>query len=87
MMLWIENLVALMREQGGVQWAAFGFNCAYVLLATREDLRCWYFGFVGTILTFIVTLEANLKSDALLQVYCKKMISLHNQLLTPFFLF
>jgi nicotinamide mononucleotide transporter len=69
MMLWIENLVALMREQGGVQWAAFGFNCVYVLLATREDLRCWYFGFVGTILTFIVTLEANLKSDALLQGY------------------
>jgi nicotinamide mononucleotide transporter len=69
MMLWIENMMALVREQGAVQWAAFGFNCVYVLLATREDLRCWHYGFIGTILTFIVTLEANLKSDALLQAY------------------
>ncbi len=38
-------------------------------MAAREDARCWIFGFIGTIATFVVSLEANLKSDAALQVY------------------
>ncbi len=52
-----------------VEWVALLTNLAYVLLATRGDARCWFFGFLGTIATFWVSWQANLKSDATLQVY------------------
>ena len=51
------------------QWCAFGLNLAYVVLAGRGSAWCWVFGFGGTIFQFIVCVDANLKSDAALQVY------------------
>ena len=52
-----------------VQWLAFGFNILYVILASRGNAWCWVWGFFGTIFQFIVCLDADLKSDAALQVY------------------
>lgn len=51
------------------QWLAFGLNLAYVVLASRGNAWCWFFGFFGTIFQFIVCVDAELKSDAALQVY------------------
>jgi nicotinamide mononucleotide transporter len=51
------------------QWLAFGLNLAYVVLAGRGNAWCWFFGFFGTIFQFIVCVDAELKSDAALQVY------------------
>lgn len=51
------------------QWFAFGFNLVYIVLATRGNIWCWFFGFLGTIFQFIVCTDADLKSDAALQVY------------------
>ena len=51
------------------QWLAFGFNVVYVLLATRGNPLCWFFGLLGTIFQFWVCLDADLRSDAILQVY------------------
>lgn len=53
----------------GLEWAAFLLNGIYIWLASREDARCWIFGFFGAIFTFFVSLQANLKSDATLQIY------------------
>jgi nicotinamide mononucleotide transporter len=52
-----------------VQWLAFGFNLMYVILASKGNAWCWVWGFFGTIFQFIVCLDADLKSDAALQVY------------------
>lgn len=52
-----------------VQWLAFGLNIVYVLLAARGNAWCWVWGFFGTIFQFIVCLDADLKSDAALQIY------------------
>ena len=51
------------------QWLAFGLNLAYVVLASRGNAWCWVFGFFGTIFQFVVCVDAQLKSDAALQVY------------------
>jgi nicotinamide mononucleotide transporter len=51
------------------QWLAFGLNLAYVVLAGRGNAWCWFFGFFGTIFQFMVCVDAELKSDAALQVY------------------
>jgi nicotinamide mononucleotide transporter len=51
------------------QWLAFGFNLIYVILASRGNIWCWVWGFFGTLFQFIVCFDANLKSDALLQIY------------------
>ncbi len=51
------------------QWLAFGLNLAYVVLAGRGNALCWFFGFFGTIFQFVVCVDAQLKSDAALQVY------------------
>ena len=51
------------------QWLAFGLNLAYVVLAGRGNIWCWFFGFFGTIFQFVVCVDADLKSDAALQVY------------------
>lgn len=58
---------ALIGEKA--QWLAFGFNFVYVLLATRGNPLCWFFGLLGTIFQFWVCLDADLRSDAILQVY------------------
>lgn len=65
----IDKIISAVTAPNWVEWAALGFNLAYIWLAAREDARCWIFGFIGTIATFVVSLEANLKSDAALQVY------------------
>jgi nicotinamide mononucleotide transporter len=52
-----------------IQWLAFGFNLMYVILASKGNAWCWVCGFFGTIFQFIVCLDADLKSDAVLQVY------------------
>ncbi len=51
------------------QWLAFAFNIMYVILAAKGNVWCWVWGFFGTIFQFIVCLDADLKSDAALQVY------------------
>ncbi|MBL7817714.1 MAG: nicotinamide mononucleotide transporter [Saprospiraceae bacterium] len=51
------------------QWLAFGLNLVYVILAGRGNAWCWFFGFFGTIFQFVVCVDAELKSDAALQVY------------------
>lgn len=51
------------------QWMAFIFNLIYVILASKGNAWCWVWGFFGTIFQFIVCLDADLKSDAALQIY------------------
>jgi nicotinamide mononucleotide transporter len=52
-----------------IQWLAFVFNFIYVMLAAKGNVQCWIWGFFGTIFQFVVCLDADLKSDAALQVY------------------
>jgi nicotinamide mononucleotide transporter len=52
-----------------IQWLAFTFNFVYILLASKGNVNCWIWGFFGTLFQFVVCLDADLKSDAALQIY------------------
>ena len=52
-----------------IQWLAFTFNFMYIMLATRGNVWCWVWGFFGTLFQFVVCVDAELKSDAALQIY------------------
>jgi len=61
----LESIISF----GWVQWLAFVFSVAYVVLAARENIWCWFFGFIGVSFLFVIYLDARLFSDALLQVF------------------
>ena len=65
----ISDLITSAASFGWVQWLAFLFNVIYVILASRENIWCWFFGFIGVALLLVIYLDARLFSDALLQVF------------------
>ena len=65
----ILKILPIPALDDAAQWLAFGLNLAYVVLAGRGNAWCWFFGFFGTIFQFVVCVDAELKSDAALQVY------------------
>lgn len=65
----ILKILPLDLLNDSAQWLAFGLNLVYVILAGRGNAWCWVFGFCGTIFQCIVCMDANLKSDAALQIY------------------
>ena len=69
MMEIILKILPLTFLDDAAQWLAFGLNLVYVVLAGRGNAWCWVFGFCGTIFQCIVCMDANLKSDAALQIY------------------
>lgn len=52
-----------------VEWGAVAFNIGYVVLAARQDRRCWPVGIVGLSLSFLIYLWYRFYSDATLQVF------------------
>ncbi len=64
-----EKIIPVANATDLVQILAFMFNLLYVVLASRGNVWCWVSGFIGTLFQFFVCLEADLKSDAALQVY------------------
>lgn len=66
--IWNEIWQAALA-QSGLEWLALLANLAYVLLATLGNRWCWLFGGIGAIAMVIVLSQANLYSDALLNVY------------------
>ncbi|MBK8503037.1 MAG: nicotinamide mononucleotide transporter [Saprospiraceae bacterium] len=65
----IADLITSAASFGWVQWLAFIFNVIYVILAAKENIWCWFFGFIGVSLLFVIYLDSRLFSDALLQVF------------------
>ena len=56
-------------EMGVSQWLAFIFNLIYVILAARENVWCWLFGFLGAVLSVFVYIDFQFYSEALLNIY------------------
>ena len=46
-----------------------GFNLIYILLLMKEDIRCWIFGIVGSLLGIFVMINAKLYSESILYVF------------------
>lgn len=53
-------------------WQEIGatiFSIIYVILAAKENIWCWFFGLIGTVLSLWVYVNFKLYSDASLQVF------------------
>jgi nicotinamide mononucleotide transporter len=51
------------------EWSAVVLNIGYVILAARQDRRCWLLGMGGAVLSCVVYIWSRLYSDATLQVF------------------
>ncbi|MFN5417424.1 MAG: nicotinamide riboside transporter PnuC [Flavobacteriia bacterium] len=49
--------------------AAFVLSLAYIILATRKNILCWYFAFVSSLIYVFLCFYAKLYVDSILQVF------------------
>ncbi len=66
---WLQLLVEQLKETGWLQWLAVFFGVAEVLLAKRNNVLLYPAGLIGTSLSIILLLEAQLYAETLLSVY------------------
>lgn len=66
-----NQILASALEMGWLQWLAFIFGIAYVILASKENPWCWPIGLISVVITFFVCVdpEIRLYSDAILQIF------------------
>lgn len=66
---WLQLLTGQIRETGWLQWLAVLFSVAEVLLAKRNNILLYPAGLIGTVLSIILLLEAQLYAETLLNIY------------------
>ncbi len=66
---WLQLLIEQIRETGWLQWVAVFFGVAEVLLAKRNNVLLYPAGLIGTGLSILLLLEAQLYAETLLNVY------------------
>ena len=68
-MLLLEQLGAALAQMSAVEVAAVLLGIAYLLLAMRESLWCWYAAFLSTSLFLYLFWQVGLVMESALQVY------------------
>ncbi len=66
---WLQILLEQIRETGWLQWVAVFFGVAEVLLAKRNNVLLYPAGLIGTVLSIVLLLEAQLYAETLLNIY------------------
>ena len=64
-----ETLLAQMMASGALELTAVVFAIAYLLLAVREHIACWYAAFVSTAIFLYIFFDVKLYMESGLQVY------------------
>jgi nicotinamide mononucleotide transporter len=64
-----EAIVAAIAAVTPLEWLAVALAIAYLLLAIRQDPRCWAFAIASSALYFMVFLRAGLVMQSALQVF------------------
>lgn len=65
----LETLLDQVRGNSVAELVAMVLAIAYLLLAIKEHISCWYAAFVSTAIYLVVFLDAKLYMDSALQVY------------------
>ncbi len=67
----LNQILASALGMGWLQWLAFIFGIAYVILAAKENAWCWPVGLISVVIAFFVYADPEVKlySDALLQIF------------------
>lgn len=64
-----QQILTALTQMSGWELAAVVLGIAYLLLAMRENILCWYAGFVSTLILTFLFWDASLLMDSALQVY------------------
>lgn len=67
----LNQILVSALGMGWLQWLAFIFGIAYVILAAKENAWCWPVGLISVVIAFFVYAdpEVRLYSDAILQIF------------------
>jgi len=64
-----QQIQTALAQMSWWELAAVGLGIAYLLLAMRENILCWYAGFASTLILTFLFWDASLLMDSALQVY------------------
>jgi nicotinamide mononucleotide transporter len=65
----VDALVAAFVAVPAIEWAAAGLALGYLVLAIRQDARCWGFAIASAALYLVVFTRAGLHMQAALQLF------------------
>jgi nicotinamide mononucleotide transporter len=65
----VDAALAWLLAQSAWEWTAVVLALAYLLLAVRESLWCWYAAFASTLIYLALFYRVNLLMESALQVY------------------
>ena len=65
----LELLVSQFHASSILELTAVIFAIAYLLLAIRENILCWYAAFISTSIFLLIFWQVNLYMESGLQVY------------------
>lgn len=65
----LDTFVAQVNQNSAPELAAVALAIAYLLLAVREHIACWYAAFVSTTIFLFIFFDVRLYMEAALQVY------------------
>ena len=65
----IDSLIETAKNYSPVEATAVITSVIYLLLAVKEDIRCWYFSLISIVLYFYVFAKSGLYAETALQFY------------------
>ena len=65
----LPQIAAEIAQNSAMELAAVILAIAYLLLAVRQNIACWYAAFVSTCLFLVIFWQVNLYMESALQVY------------------
>jgi len=68
-MTWLQSIINSLQGMSPWELLAVILAIAYLLLAVRENILCWYFAFVSTAIYTVLFWDVSLLMDSALNVY------------------
>ena len=70
---WLQSVLSAASSMSPWELAGVIFAIAYLLLAVRENVWCWFFAFVSTAIYTVLFWDVSLLMDSALNVYYMAM--------------
>jgi nicotinamide mononucleotide transporter len=70
---WLQTALNAAQSMSLLEVTAVVFAMAYVLLAVKENILCWLFGFLSTVIYTVLFWDVNLLMESALNVYYMAM--------------
>ena len=64
-----DSLVSQMQASSIAEWIAVLLAIAYLVLAAREHITCWYAAFISAAIFWYIFFDVNLYMESALQLY------------------